>query len=285
MVDSLTKQLSPARISSIPEHIRNSIFTSQESIPSPLSEYSLHLKNFSEPRSAPVSPNGSWYPGTSNHHYESMTFDRAPSRASEPALYRIDEQEDVYVEETTDRDVAQFIPRSSPSVSRRSSIMVPAMHAIATPKPTLFFAIASDKVDEVRKVLESGHAGPNEAIGPQSALEFALTNDQLTHKMEIVKLLLAFGANPSVARNQTAKHRPTDTDSQPAAPTESKSGDTTEVAPEVTPSPAVKATILDAVDEATRYVLSSRFELSLISTNAGITWKRQRLLILDEHPP
>ena len=252
MTDGPIEQLSPARISSIPEHIRNSIFASHESIPSPLSDYSLHLKNFGEPRSTPVSPNTAWYPGTSRHHYESMSFDRAPSRASEPTLYRIEEQE---VEEATNHGLAQTIPRASPSISRRSSIMVPAVHAIATPKPALFFAIASDKVDEVRKVLESGDAGPNETIGPQSALEFALTNDQLTHKMEIVKLLLAFGANPSVARNQIEKQRPTELDSQAEPATESTPEDETEVAPEPTSSPVVK-TILDAVDEATRFVLS-----------------------------
>ena len=256
MIDRPTEQLSPARISSIPEHIRNSIFTSQESIPSPLSDYSLHLKNFGEPRSAPVSPNTAWYPGTSRHHCESVAFDRAPSRASEPTLYRIEEQEDVYVEEANNHGLAQTIPRSLPSISRRSSVMVPAVHAIATPKPALFFAIASDKVDEVRQVLESGHAGPNETIGPQSALEFALTNDQLTHKMEIVKLLLAFGANPSVARNQIERHRPTDVDSQAEPATEPTPEDKTEVASEPTSSPVVKTTILDAVDVATRFVLS-----------------------------
>lgn len=184
-----------------------------------------------------------------------MTFERAPSRASEPALYRIEEQEDVNVE-ATNHGLAQTILRASPSIARRSSIMVPAVHAIATPKPALFFAIASDKVDEVRQVLESGHAGPNETIGPQSALEFALTNDQLTHKMEIVKLLLAFGANPSVARHQIEKHRPTDVDSQAEPATESTPEDKRAAAPESTPCPVVKTTILDAVDVATRFVLS-----------------------------
>jgi len=119
--------------------------------------------------------------------------------------------------------------------------MVPTVHAIATPKPTLFFAIASDKVDEVRKVLESGHAGPNEAIGPQSALEFALTNDQLTHKTEIVKLLLAYGANPRVA----LKQRPTNVD--PLTKTELA---------EPNSSPVFNTTILEGVDAATRFVLS-----------------------------
>ncbi|OAX41570.1 P-loop containing nucleoside triphosphate hydrolase protein [Rhizopogon vinicolor AM-OR11-026] len=69
------------------------------------------------------------------------------------------------------------------------------------PKPTLLFAIASDDVNQVRQVLESGDAGPNDQVGPQSALAFTLTNDQLSHKNEIVKALLAYGADPSALRN------------------------------------------------------------------------------------
>ncbi|KIM79757.1 hypothetical protein PILCRDRAFT_98157 [Piloderma croceum F 1598] len=75
------------------------------------------------------------------------------------------------------------------------------MHAIATPAPTLLFAIASDDVAQVNRVLESGDAGPNDQVEPQSALAFTLTNDQLHHKMEIVKALLAFGADPSDLKN------------------------------------------------------------------------------------
>ena len=70
-------------------------------------------------------------------------------------------------------------------------------HAIATPRPALMFAIASDDVSQVRRVLESGEAKPNDQVGPQSALKFALTNDQLTNRLEIVKTLLAYGADPA----------------------------------------------------------------------------------------
>ena len=70
-------------------------------------------------------------------------------------------------------------------------------HAIATPRPTLMFAIASDDVSQVQKVLDSGEANPNDQVGPQSALKFALTNNQLTNRLEIVKTLLAFGADPT----------------------------------------------------------------------------------------
>jgi len=58
------------------------------------------------------------------------------------------------------------------------------------------FAIASDNVEQVKQVLESGDVNPNEAVGPQSALAFTLTNDKLTNKLEIVKALLAYGADP-----------------------------------------------------------------------------------------
>jgi hypothetical protein len=70
-------------------------------------------------------------------------------------------------------------------------------HAIATPRPTLMFAIAGDDVSQVQRVLDSGEADPNDQVGPQSALRFALTNDQLTNRLEIVKTLLAYGADPA----------------------------------------------------------------------------------------
>ncbi|KAH8117111.1 hypothetical protein DFH11DRAFT_1579357 [Phellopilus nigrolimitatus] len=83
--------------------------------------------------------------------------------------------------------------KSTPTTAPISS----PSHAIATPRPTLIFAIASDDPAEVERVLSSGEARPNEDVGPQSALEFALTNDQLANRTEIVKTLLAFGADPS----------------------------------------------------------------------------------------
>jgi len=73
-------------------------------------------------------------------------------------------------------------------------------HAIATPRPTLMFAIASDDISQVQRVLDSGEANPNDQVGPQSALQFALTNDQLTNRLEIVKTLLAYGADPAGLR-------------------------------------------------------------------------------------
>ena len=66
---------------------------------------------------------------------------------------------------------------------------------------SLMFAIASDDAKSVHHVLEHGHADPNESMGPQSALAFALTNERLAHKLEIVKALLAHGADPMALRN------------------------------------------------------------------------------------
>ena len=63
------------------------------------------------------------------------------------------------------------------------------------------FAIASDDAKSVHHVLEHGHADPNESMGPQSALAFALTNERLAHKLDIVKALLAYGADPMALRN------------------------------------------------------------------------------------
>lgn len=85
----------------------------------------------------------------------------------------------------------------SRAASRVESVS-PAPHSLNAQRPTLLFAIASDDVAEVEKVLQDGQASPNDDIGTQSALEFALTNDQLVHKTEIVKTLLAYGADPSV---------------------------------------------------------------------------------------
>ena len=60
--------------------------------------------------------------------------------------------------------------------------------------------LASDDVEEVRRVLESGEARPNDDVGPQSALAFTLANGQLKNKMAMVKLLLAYGADASALR-------------------------------------------------------------------------------------
>ena len=92
-------------------------------------------------------------------------------------------------------------PNSSAATNSRHSTRTHTRrqpsHAIATPRPTLMFAIASDDVSQVKRVLDSGEANPNDQVGPQSALKFALNNEQLTNRLEIVKTLLAYGADPA----------------------------------------------------------------------------------------
>jgi hypothetical protein len=112
------------------------------------------------------------------------------------------------------------------------------MHAIATPPPTLLFAIASDDVAQVRRVLENGDAGPNDQVGPQSALAFTLTNDKLYHKIEIVKALLAFGADPSALKNPESNPPPRSVMSGHGSP-----------------EATTLATTLEGMDPATRYFL------------------------------
>ncbi|KAJ7436215.1 hypothetical protein FB451DRAFT_194240 [Mycena latifolia] len=66
----------------------------------------------------------------------------------------------------------------------------------ATPRPTLLFAIGSDDPEAVRRVLEAGEAQATDSAGPtgQSALQFTLANTQLSKRLEIARVLLAFGA-------------------------------------------------------------------------------------------
>lgn len=108
----------------------------------------------------------------------------------------------------------------SDCIDHPASALEGFVHAIATPKPTLLFAIASDDVEQVRKVLDSGEAGPNDPVGPQSALAFALTNDKLVHKNEIVKALLAYGADPSALRDPVLNPAAHAEESQPGPPPE-----------------------------------------------------------------
>lgn len=95
-------------------------------------------------------------------------------------------------------------PVSSASLTQPAMVPPPRArspyHAAATPRSTLLFAIASDDPAAVERVLASGNAAPNDDVGPQSALEFALRNESLAHKTEIVKVLLAYGANPAAVK-------------------------------------------------------------------------------------
>lgn len=147
-------------------------------------------------------------PGTSYISHRLSHIIRSSSRLSEPIRPIPEDEEydndanpssELTVRADGDQPLASAPPYDRPpSVT---SFHEPA-HAIATPRPTLLFAIASDNVDEVRRVLESGEAGPNDDVGPQSALAFALTAGNLGHRKDIVKLLLGHGANPASLRAQ-----------------------------------------------------------------------------------
>ncbi|KAI9466082.1 P-loop containing nucleoside triphosphate hydrolase protein [Lactarius psammicola] len=93
------------------------------------------------------------------------------------------------------------LPSAPPTLQQESPLSPLVPSSATTPERSLIFAIASDNADSVRHVLEHSHADPNESIGPQSALAFALTNEALAHKLDIVKALLAHGANPAALRN------------------------------------------------------------------------------------
>lgn len=84
---------------------------------------------------------------------------------------------------------------------------------LPTEKPKLFFAIASNKPDEVAHLLATGQASPNETVGPDDlhALTFAIENmadgdpSRLPQMEEVVTTLLSYGANPNVLENATHK--------------------------------------------------------------------------------
>lgn len=100
------------------------------------------------------------------------------------------------------------------------------------------FAIASDDAKSVQHVLEHGNADPNEPMGPQSSLAFALTNERLAHKLDIVKALLAYGADPMALRDPILN---------PPLRNTSVSDDLILLSPPPT-------TTLEVMDPATRYV-------------------------------
>ena len=99
------------------------------------------------------------------------------------------------------------------------------------------FAIASDDVEQVRQVLESGGADPNDCFGPQSALAFTLTNDKLTKKLDIVKTLLSYGADPTTAKKMEPPY---------SSPPE---GQVPEPSADLVPEP----TVMNGMDLATKY--------------------------------
>lgn len=218
--------------------------------------------------SAPISHSHSWRTPISKHNRagsrnfshphshlrkDSSSFARPSNRSSE-LTSRFDddsdeEEDDENPFDETIRNELPVAPYSAP-VPRTASVIPSPMHAIATPPPTLLFAIASDDVKQVRRVLESGKASPNDYVGPQSALAFTLTNDKLKNKVEIVKALLAFGADPSALNNpelnppqrpgsSLSNHASVDAEDE-----ESRDG----LAPQ--------STLLEGMDPATRYYVA-----------------------------
>ncbi|KAG6900667.1 hypothetical protein C0993_005900 [Termitomyces sp. T159_Od127] len=240
-----------------PHGVRNTPFTNED-IPSPLS--SIHLRRlttfesafYGSPRSAPLSRPLSWQSISvadlsdlsEKAHHESM-LTRSSRRLSEPpCIYEDAEDEQNGIVQDDER--AHSICRTpitnhrASFIGRRTSIPRPPLHAISVPKPTLMFAIASDDVKQVQRVLENGDAGPNDSVGPQSALAFALTNEQLTNRMEIVKTLLAYGADP------TAIVQPASRDvSDSPSPDQGQSSKDSEMPPH--------PPFMDRLDPATRY--------------------------------
>jgi hypothetical protein len=202
-------QLSSTRTSLIPQHIHN-ILAPSGGISSALSvRHSTHQASRNGlPLSAPILHSQSWHDSA---HLQAGSrifsnpggYSRSSSRLSESAIGYDSDDDDFGPDDLYNNTIRNGLPSSpySAPTMRSVSVMSAARHAIATPPPTLLFAIASDDVAQVKRVLESGDAGPNDHVGPQSALAFTLTNDKLKHKLEIVKALLAFGADPSALRN------------------------------------------------------------------------------------
>jgi hypothetical protein len=98
-----------------------------------------------------------------------------------------------------------------------------------TPRPDLLFAIAADDPSAVRSVLEGGTASVNEAVGPagEGALGFAMGNKSLRRRVEIVKTLLAFGADVRKAKEGMAikgKDKEDDSGTQKAMVTKETAG-------------------------------------------------------------
>ncbi|KZT69829.1 hypothetical protein DAEQUDRAFT_765150 [Daedalea quercina L-15889] len=216
---SNARLLSSRRSSLIPSGTRNTLLidrthTRSHGFSSGSKLHSQLATSPTAPNSAPVPHTSSWHARKGSRtlvllHRQSFIekFARPDSRASEPILYEEDEDE-----LSRDETLKILRPTSSVSHATPANPSPPSpIHAIATPRPTLLFALASDNVDEVKRVLASGEAGPNDDVGPQSALAFTLTSRQLKHRQEMVKLLLAHGADPAAAKQAIVLSRPAST--------------------------------------------------------------------------
>lgn len=212
-------------------------------IPTPTSLLSAHdVTDYSTPvpKSAPLSRPDGWMNSPPNGRRSHF---RVSSRLSEPPSSPQSFQEasvtEPRVHDTDDYTIRRPIPIGTPVPPPTR----PLSCSITTPKPSLMFAIASDNVQQVRQVLERGEASPNDNAGPQSALAFAITNDQLSQRLEIVKTLLAFGADTSSLHKELGSPRTSDA--------------------------KYPASALDQVDPATRYYIS-RTDAFLIRSSSTL---------------
>jgi hypothetical protein len=82
--------------------------------------------------------------------------------------------------------------------------------SIAAAKPLLFWALASDNIEKVRELLASGQANANDRAGPEElpALQFVMGNSGLKNQLEFVKILMEYGADPSVLNSQPLSASP-----------------------------------------------------------------------------
>jgi len=197
------------------DRMRNNLITPDNHIPSPLTSNDFpRLSNFGHPQSTPSSRSRIWHRASINSTASLCDYPRASSGPSDYDIHPIDEEDDKHKSQCHQPEyeggndhLYKQITSSPTSTSHNvpvQQISRPFYHAISTAKPTLMFAIASDDVAEVKRVLESGDAGPSDKVGPQTALEFVLTNEHLQHKVEIVKTLLAYGADPRDVKQQCA---------------------------------------------------------------------------------
>lgn len=224
---------------SLLEHNRNTLASSDgHSRTSPVSPHFQSSQNNNQSQCSPPSTSGPTQPSSwrlSNYRANSRSYtaaDRWPSRRNSTLSFSYVPGEEVEIDGSLSPGPDQSI--HGDHIPRPASASEGLIHAIATPKPTLLFAIASDDVEQVRKVLDSGEAGPNDPVGPQSALAFTLTNDKLARRNDIVKVLLAYGADPSALRNPALN---------PTARAEGNVG----------PPPE---TTLEGMDPATRYFMA-----------------------------
>jgi len=198
------------------DRMRSNLISPDNHIPSPLTSNDFpRLSNFSHLQSTPSPRSRIWHRASINSTASLCDYSRASSGPSDRGIHPIDEEDDDQHKdqchqpeyEGSNDHLYEQITSSPTSTSHNAPVQQisrPFYHAISTAKPTLMFAIASDDVTEVKRVLESGDAGPSDKVGPQTALEFALTNEHLQHKVEIVKTLLAYGADPRDVKQQRA---------------------------------------------------------------------------------